>query len=67
MDFACKLYGNTYAVHGTVALDGVATLNLALLPPCLFEKFSAFLDWATKRAANSEKIPISLMIIFSSC
>ena len=35
MDFVCKLYGNTYAVHVTVALVGVATLNLALpTPPC---------------------------------
>ena len=33
MDFVCKLYGNTYAVHVTVALVGVATLNLALPPP----------------------------------
>ena len=33
MDFVCKLYGNTYAVHVTVALVGVATLNLALLAP----------------------------------
>ena len=33
MDFVCKLYGNTYAVHLTVALVGVATLNLALPPP----------------------------------
>ena len=32
MDFVCKLYGNTYAVHVTVALVGVATLNLALPP-----------------------------------
>ena len=56
MDFVCKLYGNTYCVHVTVALVGVATLNLALPPPPrLFEKFSAFLDLATKRAANSEK------------
>ena len=33
MDFVCKLYGNTYAVHVTVALVGVATLNLALPAP----------------------------------
>ena len=33
MDFVCKLYGNTYAVHATVALVGVATLNLALPAP----------------------------------
>ena len=33
MDFVCKLYGNTYAVHITVALVGVATLNLALPAP----------------------------------
>ena len=33
MDFVCKLYGNTYAVHETVALVGVATLNLALPAP----------------------------------
>ena len=35
MGFVCKLYGNTYAVHVTVALHvvGVATLNLALPPP----------------------------------
>ena len=30
-----QLYGNTYAVHVTVALVGVATLNLALPPPPL--------------------------------
>ena len=35
MDFVCKLYGNTYAVHATVALVGVATLNLALPAPLL--------------------------------
>ena len=33
MDFVCKLYGNTYAVHVTVTLVGVATLNLALPAP----------------------------------
>ena len=33
MDFVCKSYGNTYAEHVTVALVGVATLNLALPPP----------------------------------
>ena len=33
MDFAWKLYCNTYAVHVTVALVGVATLNLALPAP----------------------------------
>ena len=33
MDFVWKSYGNTYAVHVTVALVGVATLNLALPPP----------------------------------
>ena len=32
MDFVCKLYGNTYAVH-VFALVDVATLNLALPPP----------------------------------
>ena len=36
MDFVCKLYGNTYAVHVTVALVGVATLNLALPAPLVF-------------------------------
>ena len=35
MDFVCKLYGNTYAVHVTVALVGVATLNLALPAPLM--------------------------------
>ena len=40
MDFVWKLYGNTYAVHVTVALVGVATLNLALqAPPVKFWKF----------------------------
>ena len=38
MDFVCKLYSNTYAVHVTVALVGVATLNLALPAP-LSENF----------------------------
>ena len=33
MDFVWTLYGNTYAVHVTVALVGVATLNLALPAP----------------------------------
>ena len=33
MDFVCKLYGNTYAVHVIVALVGDATLNLALPAP----------------------------------
>ena len=33
MDFVCKSYGNTYAVHVTVVLVGVATLNLALPAP----------------------------------
>ena len=33
MDFVRKLYGNTYAVRVTVALVGVATLNLALPSP----------------------------------
>ena len=33
MDFVWKLYSNTYAVHVTVALVGVATLNLALPAP----------------------------------
>ena len=33
MDFVWKLHGNTYAVHVTVALVGVATLNLALPAP----------------------------------
>ena len=33
MDFVWKLYGNTYAVYVTVALVGVATLNLALPAP----------------------------------
>ena len=33
MDFVCKLYGKTYAVPVTVALVGVATLNLALPAP----------------------------------
>ena len=40
MDFVCKLYSNTYAVHVTVALVGVATLNLALpAPPANFDNF----------------------------
>ena len=33
MDFVCKLYSNKYAVHVTVALVGVAKLNLALPAP----------------------------------
>ena len=37
MDFVCKLYGNTYAVHVTVALVGVATLNLSLPAPLVFK------------------------------
>ena len=42
MDFVCKLYGNTYAVHVTVALVGVATLNLALPPPLIFYREKLF-------------------------
>ena len=41
MDFVCNLYSNMYAVHVTVALVGVATLNLALpAPPLLGHKQS---------------------------
>ena len=40
MDFVWKLYGNTYAVHITVALVGVATLNLALPAPLKTTKIS---------------------------
>ena len=47
MDFVWKLYdnpGNTYAVHVTVALVGVATLNLALpAPPAKFDIFESTL------------------------
>ena len=44
MDFVWKLYGNTYAVHVTVALVGVVTLNLALpAPPANFEKIESAL------------------------
>ena len=35
MDFVCKLYGNTYVVHVTVALVGVATLNLVKINVCM--------------------------------
>ena len=38
MDFVWKLYGNTNAVHVTVALVGVATLNLALPAPPVLSK-----------------------------
>ena len=38
--FVCKIYGNTYAVHVTVALVGVATLNLALPAPLLLRQRS---------------------------
>ena len=38
MDFVWKLYGNTYAVHVTVALVGVATLNLALPAPPVWKE-----------------------------
>ena len=46
MDFVCKLYGNMYAVHVTVALVGVATLNLALPAPpaALFSAWLALFD-----------------------
>ena len=42
MYFVCKLYGNTYAVHVTVVLVGVATLNLALPAPLapMVEKYA---------------------------
>ena len=43
MDFVWKLYGNTYAVHVTVALVGVATLNLALPAPLTVNLISALL------------------------
>ena len=48
MDFVCKLYGNTYAVglHVTVALVGVATLNLALPAPLRpYAKWSSAPFW----------------------
>ena len=57
MDFVCKLYGtsNTYAVHVTVALVGVATLNLALpAPPANFENFESALY------LTSGSMPLSL-------
>ena len=38
MDFVWKLYGNTYTVHVTVELVGVATLNLALPAPLRFPR-----------------------------
>ena len=55
MDFVWKLYGNTYAVHVTVALVGVATLNLALPAPLdlkggNLEKLRFFLIFAEKCA-----------------
>ena len=44
MDFVWKLYGNTYAVHVTVPLVGVATLNLALpAPHANFDNFESAL------------------------
>ena len=47
MDFVYKLYGNTYAVHVTVpvtvALVGVATLNLALPAPLYLKTLSALI------------------------
>ena len=46
MDFVWKLYGNTYAVHVTVALVGVATLNLALPPPWLFWNLIIGFSWS---------------------
>ena len=40
-----KLYSNMYAVHVTVALVGVATLNLALpAPPALHQIWKAALN-----------------------
>ena len=49
MDFVCKLYGNTYAVHVTVALVGVATLNLALPAPLELEITQEFADLFSSR------------------
>ena len=60
MDFVCKLYGNTYAVHVTVALVGVATLNLALPAPLLH------IRGGRKRLPKfkfSAKFPIGLHVI----
>ena len=62
MDFIWKLYGNTYAVglHVTVALVGVATLNLALPAPLIL------IRGGRKRLPKfkfSAKFPIGLHVI----
>ena len=45
MDFVWKLYGNTYAVHVTVALVGVAILNLALPAPPVPGQVGLYVKW----------------------
>ena len=65
MDFVCKLYGNTYAVHVTVALVGVATLNLALPAPLLLP-VKTLSRGGRKRLPKfkfSAKFPIGLHVI----
>ena len=61
MDFVCKLYGNTYAVHVTVALVGVATLNLALPAPLKLLKF-----WECPLYETSEYVFKELQIVFKT-
>ena len=55
MDFAFKLYGHTYAVHVTVALVSVATLNLALPAPLVIFNLSVRdVDWNIKCGTLSD-------------
>ena len=54
MDFVCKLYGNTHAVHVTVALVGVATWNLALPAP-LVKMFKLFNDFISDQICLLER------------
>ena len=62
MDFVYKLYGNTYAVHVTVPLVGVATLNLALLAPPDFILFMVNTPMWKRQLEKSHKLQNSYLL-----
>ena len=66
MDFVCKLYSNTYAVHVTVAQVGVATLNLALpAPPACCSDTLHTLIAAHYCASFSVRLLVALLALLS--
>ena len=67
MDFVCKLYGNTYAVHVTVALVGVATLILALPAPPEHHIATESLINITISSTNCHVSELWLFQIFEHC